>query len=76
MREAIRRPTGDGVLDSTLELLALALVLCLGSLLEFLPGVSSSMKTPCGQSTAAPLSFLEFGLLWPCPFALSGKLFH
>ena len=34
MREAFRRPTGDGVLDPTREFLAFALVLCLDSLPE------------------------------------------
>ena len=38
MRGAIRRPTGDGVLDHPREFFAFALVLCLDSL----PGVSSS----------------------------------
>ena len=38
MRGAIRRPTGDGVLDPTREFLASASILCLDSL----PGVSSS----------------------------------
>ena len=35
MREAFRRPTGDGVLDPTREVLAFALVLCLDSCPEF-----------------------------------------
>ena len=35
MRGAIRRPTGDGVLDPTREFLAFALVLCRNSLPEF-----------------------------------------
>ena len=48
MREAFRRPTGDGVLDHPREFLAFALVLCLDSL----PGVRSS--TPPLSSPGPP----------------------
>ena len=67
MREVIRRPTGDGVLDAMLELLAPAF----DPLPRFSAEIGSRtpplLKTPCGRRTAAPLLF-EFGLPWQPAF--------